>query len=190
MFIYIYIRLNGSIAFYREPCYFQGLFIYRCSCPWGGLCHGRCWWKGCWWHCQGSHKGQSQGQCWDNLSKAPRAGTLHTYQLLAVFKANFFLTGYLKANKCTWGPGDSVSMGWGGVGTGRPAITHRAHWLARRTQGRRARREDVIEGRVLQTQPRRHSTCWKQTINPKVPDIIITAVFFSYQVCCSAPEGQ
>lgn len=61
-------------------------------------------------------------------------------------------------SKSTWGPGDSVSMGWGGVGTGRPAITHRAHWLAGRTQGRWARRQEVIEGRVLQTQPRRHST--------------------------------
>lgn len=137
---------------------------YRCSCPWGGLCRGRCWWRGCWWHCRGSHKGQSQGRCWGNLSKAPRAGTLYTdmgaTQRWATFTADIWLRlPALLKTKCTWGPGDSVSMGWGGVGTGWPAIAHRAHWLAGRTQGGWAGRQEVIEGRILQTQPRRHSTC-------------------------------
>lgn len=50
-----------------------------------------------------------------------------TQKQLAAFKANHWRPIVNLKNASTWGPSDSVSVGWGGVGTGRPTIAHRAH---------------------------------------------------------------
>lgn len=78
-----------------------------------------------------SRKGQSQGQCWGNLSKAPRAGTLQTRTStqLAVFKAIRFK---LLVNVKVHVPGGQVTVfPWGGgelARGGQPSPTEPIDW--------------------------------------------------------------